>query len=86
MLHREWVNYYGKNPELIKREVLENGKVGWIDEYDETLTAIATIRSYQHIQVNDNFFPEYKNDIVSTYGMLDQNFIDRYYWFSRKFE
>jgi len=83
MLHREWVNRYGKNPVLIQKEVLGDGKSGWVDDYDETLTSIAIIRSYHYIQYCDNFFPEYRDEIASHYDMLDQNFIDRYYWFTR---
>ena len=82
VLHREWAKKYGCNPELIRHEVLHGGKAGWVDMYDDALTSIALIRSYQYMQVNDNFFPEYQEEIASHYDVLDQDFIDRYNWFT----
>lgn len=82
MLHREWVDYYGKNPELIKEMVLERGARGWVNEYDDVLTGMTIIRSHDHIIDNPDFFPEYQDEIESHYEFLDQDFVDRYRWFS----
>ena len=86
MLHREWVNYYGKNPELIKEMVLERGARGWVTDYDETLTSMAIIRSARHMESDLDYFPQYRNNVMSHYSLLDPDFVARYDWFSRRFE
>lgn len=84
ILHREWVNRYGKNPELIRHVVKNGGKAGWVDEYDDALASIALIRSYDLIMVEPQYFTEYQDDIIGLRPFVDGNFEDRYRFFEKQ--
>ncbi len=78
MIHQAWVHRYGCNPEVIKHEVYYGGKAGWEDIYDEVLTGIAIIRSYEYMQEDPTWFVPYQEEVASHYEMLDPDFLDRY--------
>lgn len=82
LIHKDWVYYYDKNPELIKEQVLYGGARGWVNEYDEVLTGIAIIRSFDYMQEEPSFYPMYQEEIAYHYEMLEPDFVYRYRAFS----
>lgn len=86
ILHSEWTQRYGCNPTTIRERVYYGGQAGWVDDYDEALTNITAIRSYDLIQGGDSseYYEPYKDDIKGLYEGLDKNFEDKYRYFSRK--
>jgi len=82
-IHKDWYErYYGCNTELVKQEVYYGGKVGWISDYDDVLTGMAIIRSYDYIQEDPTWFVPYQSEIVYHYEMLEPDFVYRYRAFS----
>lgn len=81
MLHREWVDRYGRNAKVIKEQVYYGGKAGWIDDYDEALTNIAIIRTHDYLANALNpspYFTRYADEVLALYDGMDQRFIDDY--------
>ena len=84
ILHTEWIERYGCDPITIRKRVYYEGQAGWVDDYDEALTNITTIRTYDLLKSGggSDYYEAYADDILGLYEGLDKNFEDKYRYFA----